>query len=385
MIRGLMLLPITIALTISTVSSTQAKLDGLTVHEWGTFTSIAGADGAAVEWTPQAGRFDLPCFVHRKSFNVKRWMPGTVRMETPVLYFYATRPTSVDVRVRFRQGAISEWFPDASVSPSSVGPADLRREAFQSSIVWRNVSIIPTAAPQFPFESSESHYYAARSTDAAPLESGAQKERFLFYRGVGSFAPPLTAVVGPEGTVTVANSAGEPIGDVMLFENRGGFMSYDFLPGAASSTTLRSMPIGDESPTPLAALEELLTDHGLFAKEAKAMIETWRDSWFEEGARVFYFAPRRTVDTILPLEVVPEPTRVERVFVGRIELVTPAIEAEVRDAIAHNDGRVLQKYGRFIEPILARVLPASTPAERMRAENLMSPIRTAWVASASCR
>ena len=37
------------------------------VHEWGTFTSIAGADGTAVEWLPQAGPTDLPCFVERNA------------------------------------------------------------------------------------------------------------------------------------------------------------------------------------------------------------------------------------------------------------------------------------------------------------------------------
>src|SRR5207244_3833047 len=61
----------------------------LTVHEWGTFTSIAAEDGRAVEWTPLDGPQDLPCFVDRFRFNIKGWMPGTVRMETPVLYFYA--------------------------------------------------------------------------------------------------------------------------------------------------------------------------------------------------------------------------------------------------------------------------------------------------------
>ena len=28
---------------------------GLTVHEWGTFTSIAGRDGQAMEWQPLTG------------------------------------------------------------------------------------------------------------------------------------------------------------------------------------------------------------------------------------------------------------------------------------------------------------------------------------------
>jgi len=43
----------------------------LIVHEWGTFTSIAGADGTAVEWLPLAGPADLPCFVETSRFNVK--------------------------------------------------------------------------------------------------------------------------------------------------------------------------------------------------------------------------------------------------------------------------------------------------------------------------
>ena len=63
------------------------------VHEWGTFTSIAGADGTAVEWLPQAGPADLPCFVARHRFNVKGSLSGTVRMETPVVYFYAAGET----------------------------------------------------------------------------------------------------------------------------------------------------------------------------------------------------------------------------------------------------------------------------------------------------
>src|SRR6266566_2374361 len=54
----------------------------MTVHEWGTFTSIAGDDGRAVEWLPMDGPTDLPCFVDRLRFNLKGSLSGTVRMET---------------------------------------------------------------------------------------------------------------------------------------------------------------------------------------------------------------------------------------------------------------------------------------------------------------
>ena len=37
----------------------------LTVHEWGTFTSVANADGTAASWQTLSNGSDLPCFVER--------------------------------------------------------------------------------------------------------------------------------------------------------------------------------------------------------------------------------------------------------------------------------------------------------------------------------
>ena len=37
------------------------------------------------------------------------------------------------------------------------------------------------------------------------------------------------------------------------------------------------------------------------------MVETWRDSWFEDGARLFYLLPRSAVDVVLPLQIDPRP------------------------------------------------------------------------------
>ena len=76
------------------------SVQGLTVHEWGTFTSVAGPDGKAIEWLPAGGPTDLPCFVKLGGAGEKG-LPATeqggranrtlVRMETPVLYFYSPR------------------------------------------------------------------------------------------------------------------------------------------------------------------------------------------------------------------------------------------------------------------------------------------------------
>src|SRR5215510_6046959 len=86
---------------------------GLTVHEWGTFTSVAGPDGNAIEWLPAGGPTDLPCFVKLGGAGPKG-LPATeqggrankafVRMETPVLYFYSPRAETVNVKVSFPHG-----------------------------------------------------------------------------------------------------------------------------------------------------------------------------------------------------------------------------------------------------------------------------------------
>src|SRR5207245_9125406 len=78
-----------------------------------------------------------------------------------------------------------------------------------STIAWRNVKISPGAAEDFPVEHGASHYYAARRTGAAPLQSGSHKEKFLFYRGVGRFALPIAATVDADGKVAVRNRSEE--------------------------------------------------------------------------------------------------------------------------------------------------------------------------------
>jgi hypothetical protein len=58
--------------------------------------------------------------------------------------------------------------------------------------------------------------------------------------------------------------------------------------------------------------------------------------------------------------VTPAPSSVARVFVGRIELITPAIVDEVRAALRARDRAPLTKYGRFLRPIMTRLASVST-------------------------
>jgi hypothetical protein len=110
----------------------------------------------------------------------------------------------------------------------------------------------------------------------------------------------------------------------------------------------------------------LLVTHGLYPKEAEAMVRTWEDSWFEEGFRVFYLLPRQQTDAVLPLEITPKPTELVRVLVGRMEIMTPEAGQEIFQLLTRLKSapgiqnaealRVQRRYGRFLAPMVREVL-----------------------------
>jgi len=150
----------------------------LTAHEWGTFTAIAGNDGRAVEWAPLTGSTDLPEFVeHLSAVDFKQGLRGTIRMETPVLYFYSPRDVNVSVRVAFSRGLITEWYPHAvRVQPSAaLRNSNLSQLQTDGNITWNDVAVSPNLSGEFAREASSDRYYAARETSSAgeiPILSG---------------------------------------------------------------------------------------------------------------------------------------------------------------------------------------------------------------------
>jgi len=109
-----------------------------------------------------------------------------------------------------------------------------------------------------------------------------------------------------------------------------------------------------------------LISQGLCPDEAHAMLETWRDSWFEEGARLIYIVPRSFVDSVLPLKIKPVPANTVRVFVGRLELITPETQRIVESAFAAGDHGTLAKYSRFLEPILTYMIQRTKDEQRQK-------------------
>jgi hypothetical protein len=378
------LLLVCLALTGSFNAQSQQIDPDLIAHEWGTFTSIADKDGRAVRWMPLRSSADLPRFVeHIMDAQFKVGLAGTVRMETPVLYFYSSHETKVSVSAKFSRGILTEWYPYASeVKPNPKTMLDreaLFRRKSSGSIAWNSVTVSPKLAANFPRASQpgdpeDNLYYRARETAAAPLlvktDSGDQQEKFLFYRGVSTFSLPISTTITASGQVRLANLAQDEVPSVILFERRGDKLGYRLGGALAGEMSLDPPELTATFESLSRDLQDVLIGQGLYADEAHAMIETWRQSWFEEGSRLFYIVPKNFLNGILPLTINPAPEQTVRVFVGRLELVTPATTQAIEQILAAHDKVSLQKYDRFLEPILKEMREADPAGAEQRFRDL---------------
>lgn len=403
-------------LAAAIVLTQTAAAGDLVVHEWGTFTSVQGGDGKLLRWqSEQIG--DLPRFIYnwrqpglnRQAPSIltfgKGGLTGLQRMETPVIYFYSNKELDADVTVKFPGGHITEWFPQADDvgEPGFVAKAAAtvtKNPTGGSVIRWQNVRVLPAKAnpalaSQMPTTTNATHYFAARETesafvrvnDASSTSLPVQYEKFLFYRGTGDFATPLTVTTTDEGAVTVENTGTKPLAKMFLLHVKDGKAQWTSLPklpphakqifgtlDAASAGEPRL--IADVQKQLGDAMAEALTGEGLFPAEARAMVKTWSDSWFaEEGVRVLYILPRDWTDETLPMTLNPKPTELVRVMVGRAEVITPKLQKELAQALKLNQsgdkeaGERLQAYwkklGRFSGPAsqLANSLTVKTVNE----------------------
>lgn len=335
--------------------------DDYVAHEWGTFTSVQGADGVQIEWNPFIAS-DLPKFVYdrnkqspnaaRNPFLVsKDRMVTLVRMETPVIYFYSELDRKVDVRVDFPQGTITEWFPRATRFGPFTGTNRAELAPSRKSFLhWSEVEVLPRGAhadleKRIPHDNSNNHYFAARATDADFVRVSRAKandanppehEGFLFYRGVGNFRAPLEVSMGSsEDYVRLRNIGTEPLSHLFVLMVQNGearfIPSRDLAPQENTAIRIEAdvalRPLSTVSEELRQRLTDALVREGLFEREAAAMVQTWRESWFEEeGLRVLYILPRPWTDRILPLSLTPAPRELVRVMVGRAEMITPGME-----------------------------------------------------------
>lgn len=379
---------------------------GLEVHEWGTFTSLQGSDGVALEGLEHE-EAHLPPFVHSRSevrscpLRAQGWkglevQPTgvTQKMETPVIYVRSAAPRRLRVRVDFVKGLISQWYPVTDLlgppeNAADAGPLDVAKVE-RSFLEWE-VDVLAKDAER-PAEvptvaDAEDPWLLAREVHANWLRTAPRKgperagpveaEKYLFYRGLGAFELPLKvrAERGGKGVLSMAAAAGSARG-VVAFEVRGKRGRVQWIgevpagkevPFAHGSADAWWGPVDEVVEKLEAIVGRELVAAGLREDEARAMVRTWSASWFRaEGARVLWIVPRAVVDAMLPLRIDPRPDALERVLVGRLEYLTPEDEDALEEALrlrlaASDEDRAraearLALSGRFLEAHVRRVL-----------------------------
>jgi hypothetical protein len=392
------------------------------VHEWGTYLSVQGSDGVTL-----GGMVDseeaLPAWVRERDLGGRSRAMYYGKMETPVTYFYTDRPRQVQMRVEMPGGLLTHWFPDVqAVTPPLPKPPkteEARAEGPKtaapagSSLDWGTFQVFPDQrflpAAQQPSGGTTSHvcwvgpestWRFARTTDSALVRTKVGNrelfEKFLFYRGLGTF--PLPLEVRPTGAdeklhLSLHNQGTEPLrGLFAVWVLNGGIRlaALDDLPGGATRDVDAAaaftgwLGLEDGVGYLKQAVAESLTRAGLYPKEAQAMVDTWEKSYFRnDGLRILSILPRQAVDTAILIDIKPAPQELVRVMVGRVEVLTPEGERRLEETVADigsKDERErgaaeaqLAKFGRLREPVLRRVMALTRqPAVRARAETLIA-------------
>jgi hypothetical protein len=384
---------IILASTVSVAADTLGTR--FVVHEWGTFLAMNGSDGVTLDGMYHE-EHALPGFVHARGRSELRLRTSNLKGETPVVYFYNDRPVRVRVEVGFPSGVWTQWYPQADfVGPSLVQTGSLLRSR-NGRIGW-TVDVVPPslASPTLPATPTDALWNYTRDVDAAYVvaadstRQGSPKEweRFLFYRGLGEAKLPLdvgwSQASGQAPRLSCRPDLVDGLRDVFVLRVENGKGAYRYLPSlrcgeeiGIAPTMDRAQAIDRFADTVANDLAARLVANGLYAKEARAMVQTWRTSYFmSDGVRVLFVLPQSWTDRFIPMTIDPKPDELVRVMVGRIELLTPQRERVAEQAIselASPDSSVrehafatLREQGRYVEPIVRRTMN-STSDERVR-------------------
>jgi hypothetical protein len=397
-----------LAIGLTAFSRADAPSGGkLIVHEWGTFTNFAGSDGVYLDFRPLEGS-ELPSFVfdrqrqtsltRKHMWSEKGFLVTRSRMETPVTYFYTDEPMAVNVQVDFPKGLLTEFYPPARLMEPMVQERERTPPIGNAFIDWGTVAVfpekdLPAERRMIPAVVDGNHYAAARETDSdivwfSDRILGNFQEKFLFYRGAGNFEMPVTMRSLGDDRFEIRNAGREAIRSAFLVNiDAAGQVRFTELSQVGREPVTTALATEPTSLDSLGdAMVRALTAEGLYEKEARAMVKTWKTSWFgEAGTRLLYLVPRAQTDAILPLHVKPAPTSTVRVMVGRLEAMTPEQERHVKSLIGRLGAvdcadqeaaeREIRGLGRFAEPALLRVARGGLDADAMeRVEGLVARI-----------
>ena len=388
---------------------------GMVVHEWGTFLAMHGSDGVTLDGMYHE-EHALPAFVHSRGRDQLRLRTSNVKGETPVIYFYAPRPARVRVEVGFPSGLWTQWYPQAEMVGPGLAQAGSPPRLRNGRISWTVDLVPPSGAPALlPETDRDALWNHARDVDAAYVTapntarpgSPRESERFIFYRGLGGGGLPID-VSAANGRITASTTEPRGLKHLFILRVENGRGTFDYVSGLEHGTALaRTIPPMDAA-LPLDTFVDVvgdavaarLVESGLYEKEARAMVNTWRSSYFKtDGIRILFVLPQSWTDRYIPMRIEPPPATLVRVMVGRVELLTRERERHVESAIrdlASPDAPVrerafeaLRAEGRYVEPVIRRTLKMTTDervrqlCQRLLLTDFVTELRTALTDAAT--
>src|SRR5258708_28432959 len=209
----------------------------LTVHEWGTFTSVNNSAGLLMEGMHHEEEA-LPTFVYGRGKLANPTSPTppagmkgfeqapigvTQKLETPVLYFYGAPGASVRVHVGFPEGVVSEWYPNAaSFGPQLLTPGAAPTVPSGGFMEWRANLLNGALAPGDVVAVAPDDIWApSRRVASLPVaitgaNGAVEKEQFIFYRGLGAFKLPFTVNVQADDSIDIHNQSSDTSPSVFL-------------------------------------------------------------------------------------------------------------------------------------------------------------------------
>ena len=387
-----------IFLVLSAAMCGAESAHNLQVHEWGTFTTVHASDGTLMGGLEIEEEI-LPPFVYSHAgmepdrltspgFNTARkgyfrlLQNVTVKMETPVLYFYTKEALKASVEVGFRGGSISQWYPQRSGGETAPSGSIDFSTPFSGSIKWDFDILAPGATQPYSPQPTwqPTHWPIARVPQANKVKSeNGEVESFLFYRGIGNFDLPLHITANAQTGLHLTNQGNVTIPYLLVY----GRLHYGIPriwwqgPLQAGATQEVTKPGSWDPGNDLSEIFDLfrtqLTKAGLNEAEGSAMLNTWKESYFmREGLRVFWITPRSFTDKVLPIKITPTPQQLERVMVGRSEVLLHEFEAflvreyQRNQLAAFSDDRYRKAYAQRVKKLSEALpgKPADSPQPR---------------------
>lgn len=390
------------------------------IHEWGTFTSLQNETGEAIGGINTDDE-PVPAFVHRLAYFLllqpteipSTFCQGaphchpdvTMRLETPVIYFHPPPGQkgiqTASLKVKFRGGWLTEYYPYAEPSAPGLRPEGYDATNFtglffpfgplhsdtESKLEWDGLQI----GGDWPVTNTTAHVWTSpRAVQCASVQTANDEaEKFLFYRGVAHIDAPLTISRDAKSGELLFRSQLKDVPidkplrlrSMWLVDIRAdGKVAFRILPPvslgpdarkivAHTTATFESSDFSAGNLQKLkAALGTALVSDGLFTDEAQALLNTWELSYFKSaGLRLFFLVPRAWTDFYLPLET-SLPADINRVMVGRIELVTPEQREKLARLSSYSVSRIQAEWQLLDTNFYASVAVKPNEFERLYSE-----------------